>query len=146
MRYVGNKIATSLFYTFGLGEITQHGYGSSAGHGGGSHVEGTARHDGRGPGGEHLPGLTRITYRGQEVGVANSVDKGCVLASAMGNQFVHGLVRPLHAIIRIDGDDGILHAVEQGFELTLAGLQSGEVFFQMARGFVERCGDLADFI
>jgi len=43
---------------------------------------------------------------------------------------VHGLIGPLHEAIGTDGDDRVLHAVEQGFELALAGLDGGETFFE----------------
>jgi len=45
---------------------------------------------------------------------------------------VHGLIGPLHEAIGTDGDDRVLHAVEQGFELALAGLDGGETFFDAA--------------
>ena len=49
-------------------------------------------------------------------------------------------------MVGADGDDGILHAVEQGFQLTLAGLQGREAFLQMAGSLIERTGHLANFI
>ena len=93
-----------------------------------------------------LARLAGSAHRSQEIRIANGLDQGRVLAGALRHQPVHGLVGPLHAIIGADRDDGVLHAVEQGFELVLTGLQGGETFLQMARGFVERGGNLSDFI
>ncbi len=146
VRDVGNKIAARFLHPLGLGKITQHGHRAAAGHGRGGHVEGASRQDGCGPRGKHLACFTCVPHRGQEIGIANGLDQRSVLARVLRDQFVHGLVRPLHAIVGADGDDGILHAVEQGFELALAGLQSGETFFQMAGGLVQRGGDLSDFV
>ena len=102
--------------------------------------------DGPGPGGKYFSRFTRSPHRSQEIRIANGLDQGRILAGVLRNQFVHGLVGPLHAIIGADGDDGVLHAVEQGLELALAGLQCGKTFFQMAGGFVERGGHLSDFV
>src|SRR3954471_23624824 len=62
------------------------------------------------------------------------------------DQLIHTLVGPLHAIIRADCDDGVLHAVKQSLKLVLAGLQRSETFLQVAGGFVERGSDLPDLI
>ena len=64
----------------------------------------------------------------------------------MRNEAVHGLVGPLHEAVGADGDDGVLHAVEQGFELALAGADGGKTFFDAAGGFIDGGGDAADFI
>jgi hypothetical protein len=40
----------------------------------------------------------------------------------------------------------ILHAVQQGFKLALAVSQGREVVFHLARRFVERGGDLPNFV
>ncbi len=146
VRDVGNEIAACLFYPLGLGKITQHGYRPPARHGGSGHVEGAARQNGRSPGAVHLAQFACLTYRGQEIRIANRLHQGRIFARVLGDQFVHGLVRPLHPIIGTHGDDGVLHAVEQGFELMLAGLQSDEAFLQMAGGLVQGGGHLADFI
>ena len=137
VRDVGDEIAARLLNSFGLGQVTQHGYRPAARHGRGSHVESASGNDGCSPGSKYLSRFTRAPHRGQEIRIANGLDQGRILAGVLGNQFVHGLVCPLHAIIRADRDDGVLHAVEQGFELALAGLQRGEAFFQMAGGLVE---------
>jgi hypothetical protein len=39
-----------------------------------------------------------------------------------------------------------LHAVEQGFELALAGTNSGETAFDLASSFVDGGGDTANFV
>ncbi len=67
-------------------------------------------------------------------------------AGALRDQAVHGLVGPLHEAVGADGDDGVLHAVEQGFELALAGADGGETLFDAAGGFIDGAGDAADFV
>jgi hypothetical protein len=67
-------------------------------------------------------------------------------ARALGDEAVHGLIGPLHEAVGADGDDGVLHAVEQGFELALAGADGGETFFHAAGGNVNGRGDATDFV
>ncbi len=64
----------------------------------------------------------------------------------LGNEAIHGLVRPLHEAVGTDGDDGVLHAVEQSFELALAGADGGEAAFDLSGSFVDGGGDAADLI
>ncbi len=133
---VGNKVATGLLDPFGLGQVAQNGHGAAARHGSGGHVESASGDDGRGPGSKHFSRFTRAPHRSQEIRIANRLHQRCVLAGVLRNQFVHGLVGPLHAIVRPDRDDGVLHAVEQRLELALAVLQRGKAFFEMAGGLV----------
>ena len=134
VRNIGDKIAPCLFHPLGLGQIAQHRHRAAAGHGRGGHVEGASRNNGCGPRGKYLSIFTRPAHSGQEIGIANGLHQQRILTGSLRNQFVHGLVRPLHAVVGTDRDDGVLHAVEQGFQLALAGLQRGETFLQMAGG------------
>ena len=146
VRDVGDKVATRLLHSLGFGKVAQHRHGAAARHGCSGDIEGPSGNDGRSPGSKHSARLARSSHRSQEIRIANGLHQGGIFARALRNQFVHGLVGPLHAIIGTDRDDGVLHAVEQGFELMLAGLQRGKAFFQMAGGLVERGGNLADFV
>ena len=83
---------------------------------------------------------------GEEIGIANGFDDRSVQASALRDEAIHGLVGPLHEAVGADGDDGVLHAVEQSFELALAGADGGESSFDLAGGFVDGGGDAADFV
>ncbi len=67
-------------------------------------------------------------------------------ASALGNEAIHGLVGPLDEAVGADGDHGVLHAVEQGFELALTGADGGKTFFDAAGGDIDGSGDAADFV
>jgi len=58
----------------------------------------------------------------------------------------HTAVGPLHAPVSAHSDYGILHGVEQGLELVLTGLHSGEGLFHLAGCFVESAGDLANLV
>ena len=75
--------------------------------------------------------------RRQEIGIADRLHQERILAGVLRHKPVHCLVRPLHAMVGADRDDSILHAVEQGFQLTLAGLQSCKAFLQMAGSLIE---------
>ena len=79
-------------------------------------------------------------------GIADGLDNGRVQASALRDQAFQAAVGPLDASVGADGDDGVLHGVEQSLELTLAGLNGQEAFFELAGGFVEGRGYLADFV
>jgi hypothetical protein len=83
---------------------------------------------------------------GQEIRIANGFDHRLVQPCALRNQAVHRTIGPLHEAIVADGDDGILHAVEQGFQLTLAGDDGGETLFDAAGSFVDGASDAADFV
>jgi hypothetical protein len=48
--------------------------------------------------------------------------------------------------IGADSYDGVLHAVEQGFELALAGADGSETLFDAAGGFIDGIGDAADLV
>ena len=58
----------------------------------------------------------------------------------------HALVGPLHVAVGADGNDRVLHAVEQRFKLALAGAEFGEAALDLARGFVECAAEAADFV
>src|SRR6202034_4607039 len=67
-------------------------------------------------------------------------------AGPLRDEAVHGPVRPLHEAVVADRNDGVLHAVEQGFELALAGDNGGEAEFDTARRFIDGAGDATDFV
>ncbi len=146
MRDVGDEIAASFFDALGFGEVAEHGDGAAIGQGRGGDVEGAAGNDGSGACGLHLLGGSGGFDGGEEIGIANGFDDGRVEARVLGNEAIHGLVGPLHEAIGTDGDDGVLHAVEQSFELALAGTDGGEAAFDLAGGFVDGGGDAANFI
>ena len=83
---------------------------------------------------------------GEEIGIADGFDDGSVEASVLRNEAIHGLIGPLHEAVGADGDDGVLHAVEQSFELALAGADGGETAFDLSGGFVDGGGDASDFV
>jgi hypothetical protein len=62
------------------------------------------------------------------------------------HQTIHAAVCPLHPAIGSDGNNRVLHAVEQSFEFSLICLQSGEAFFQLAGSFIEGTSNLSNFI
>src|SRR5271157_238099 len=67
-------------------------------------------------------------------------------AGALRNQAIHGLIGPLHEAVGTDGDDGVLHAVEQGLELALAGADGGKAALDLPGSLVDGGGDAANFI
>ena len=83
---------------------------------------------------------------GEKIGVADGFDNRRVEASVLRNEAIHGLVGPLHEAVGADGDDCVLHAVEQSFELALAGADGGETALDLAGGFIDGGGDAADFV
>src|SRR5271166_1158579 len=113
---------------------------------GGGHVEGAAGNDGSGARGLDLVGGRGFLDAGEEIRIADGFDDGLLQPGTLRNQTIHGAVGPLHQAIVADGDDGVLHAVEQGFELALAGDDSGEAVFNAAGSFVDGSGDAADFV
>src|SRR5579863_3649864 len=143
---VGNEIATGFLHPLGLGQVTQNGNGAAPGHGSGGYIESTARNNGSRSCREHLSGFAGSAYSTQEIGVAHGFNDGSIQPGALRNQAIHTLVGPLHAVVGTDSDHGVLHAVQQGFELALAGSQSREVALYLTRGLVESGSDLTDFI
>ena len=143
---VGNEIAAGFFDALGLGQIAQHSDGAAIGQRGGGDIEGAAGDDGSGAGGLDLFRGGGGFHGGEEIGIANGFDNRRVEARVLGNKAIHGLVGPLHEAVGADGDDGVLHAVEQGFELALAGLHGGKTALDLAGGFVDGGGDAANFV
>ena len=146
MRDVGDEIAASFLDALGLGEIAEHGDGAAIGQGRGGDVEGAAGDDGGGAGGLHFFGGGGGFDGGEEIGIANGFDDGSVQARVLRDEAIHGLVGPLHEAVGADGDDGVLHAVEQSLELALAGAHGGETSFDLAGGLVDGGGDASDFV
>jgi uncharacterized protein YgbK (DUF1537 family) len=83
---------------------------------------------------------------GQKVRVADAVDQRGIQARRALEQAGHAAIGPLHPAIGANGNDRILHAVEEGLEFALAGLHAGEAFLNLARGHVESGRHLADLI
>jgi hypothetical protein len=52
----------------------------------------------------------------------------------------------LHKAFGTDGDHGVLHAVEQGFELALAGAHGGKAALDLLGSLVDGCGDASNFV
>ena len=82
----------------------------------------------------------------QKIRIANCFDHGSVKPRPQRKQPVHGLVGPLHSLLVIDGQHRILHAVQQGFQLALAGSQGGKVSFELAGGLVQGGRQLANLV
>src|ERR1019366_2456211 len=97
----------------------------------------------------HALGFGEIAEHGDSTAIGEGrggdVDGGGE-AGVLGNEAIHGLIGPLHEAVRTDGDDGILHAVEQSFELALAGTHGSEAAFDLSGGLVDGGGDAANFI
>ena len=146
MRNVGDKIAASFLDPLRLGEIAKHGDGASAGQRSSGHVESAAGNDGRSTRSLDLPGIGCGLDGGEEVGVANGFNHRSIQTSALRNEAVHGLVRPLHEAVGADGNDRVLHAVEQSFELMLAGVHGGECALDPAGRLIDSSGDEADLV
>ena len=89
--------------------------------------------------------LSRFAYGSQKVGVPNRFDQRRTDAGPL-YQTVHPSICPLHSHIRANGNNGILHTVEQSLQFTLAGLKSCKTFFQAAAGLVERGRHVPDFV
>ena len=71
---------------------------------------------------------------------------GCCRRVPCGNQAVHRLIGPLHQPIGADGNNRVLHAVEQGFQLALAGLHGGKTLFDATGRLIDGSGNPADFV
>ncbi len=102
--------------------------------------------DGGGASGFHLLGGGGGLDGGEEIGIANGLDDRGVEPSALRDETIHGLVGPLDEAVGADGNDGVLHAIEQSFELALAGADGGEAAFDLAGGFVDGGGDAANLV
>ena len=143
---VGDEIATGFLDALGLGQVAEHGDSAAVGQRSGGDIEGATRDDGGGAGGLYLFCGGCSLDGGEEIGIADGFDDGCVEARVLRNKTIHGLIGPLHEAVGAHGDDGVLHAVEQSLELALAGADRGKTAFDLAGGFVDGSGDAADFI
>ena len=143
---VGDKVATRFFDALGFGEIAEDGDGASIGEGSGGYVEGAAGNDGSGAGGANFFGGGGRFDGGEKIGIANGFDDGSVETRVLRNEAIHGLIGPLHEAVGADGDDRVLHAVQEGFELALAGAHGGEAAFDLSGSLVDGGGDAANFI
>ena len=143
---VGDKIAAGFFDALSLGEVAQHGDGAAVGQGSGRNVEGAAVDDRRSAGRLYLFRSGGGFNGGEEIGVTDGFDDRGIQAGALRDKAVHGLVGPLHEAVAAHGDDCVLHAVEQSFELMLAGTHAGKAAFDLAGGFVDGSGHAADFV
>ena len=146
VRYVGDEVAARLLDAFGLGLIAQHGDCAPARHGRRGHVKSPAGQDRTGSAGAHSSFFARGPQGAEKIGIADRFLDRCIPPGSLGNQPVHGLIGPLHALVLADGDDRVLHAVQQSLQPVLAGAQSGKAFLELVGGFVERGGDLSDFV
>ena len=88
----------------------------------------------------------RFLNGGEKVRVAHAVDQRRIQARSMQQQTVHAPIRPLHTPIGIDRNHSVLHAVEQSFQLALAGLNASVTFFHAARRFIECRRHLPDLV
>ena len=146
MGNVGDEVAASFLDALGFGEVAEHGDRAAIGQRGGGDVEGASGNDRSGAGSLDFAGGGGFLDGGEEVRVADGFDYRLLQAGALGNQPVHGLIRPLHKAVGTDGDDSVLHAVEQGFELALAGADGGKTLFDAAGSLIDGAGDAADFV
>src|SRR5579871_5834067 len=142
---IGDEIAAGFLDALGLGEVAQDGNSAAIGQGRSGDVVGAAGNDRSGARRSDFFGGGGGLYRGEEIGIADGFDDRGVKAGAW-NQAIHGLIGPLHQAIGADGDDSVLHAVEQSFELALAGADGGEAAFDLSGGAVDGGGDASDFI
>ena len=146
VRDVGDEIAARFFDALSLGEITKHGDDAPVGQGGCGYVEGPAGNDGGGARGLDLFCGGRGLDGGEEVRIPNRLNHGRIEASSLRDKAVHGLIGPLHQAIGADGDDGVLHAIEQSLELALAGADGGKATLDLSGGFVDSGGHPANFV
>ena len=143
---VGDEVAAGFFDALGFGEVAEHGDGTSSRKRGSGDIESAPRDDRSGAGGLDFVGGRGFLDGGEEVWVADGFLDRLLQAGALRNEVVHGLIGPLHVAVGADGDDGVLHAVEQSFELALAGADGGKTFFDAASGLIDGAGDAAYFV
>ena len=146
VRDVGDEVATGLFDPLGLGEVAQDGDGASIRKWSGGDVEGVTRDDGGGASGFDLLGGSGRFDGGEEIGIANRLNDRGVQPGALRDKTIHGLVGPLDEAVGAYGNDGVLHAVQQGFELVLAGADGREAAFDLASGLVDGGGHAANLV
>src|SRR5579864_7428492 len=146
VRNVGNKIATSFLHALGFGQVTQNGNGASPRHWRGGYIECATWNNGSRSCRKHLSAFAGSAYSAQKIRITHSFHDGSIQPGALRNQAIHTLVGPLHAVVGTNGDHGVFHAVQQGFELALAISQSGEVVLHVASGLVESGSDLPNLI
>ncbi len=143
---VGDEVAAGFLDALGFGEVAKYGDSASVRQRRGGNVESAPGNYGRGAGSFDFAAGGGFLDGGEEVGVADGFDYRLLQASALRNQAVHGLISPLYEAVGAHGDDGVLHAVEQGFKLALAGLDGGETLLDAAGSLIDGAGDAANFV
>ena len=112
---VGDEVAASFFDALGFGKVAEDGDGSAAGQRGRGDVEGASGEDGDGAGGRDLFAVGGTADGGKELRIADRLNDGSIQASTLRNEAFHAAIGPLDAAIGTDGDDGVLHGVQQSF-------------------------------
>ena len=146
MGNVGNKIAAGFVDTLGFGEIAEHGDSAAIGQGRGGDIEGAAG----------TMDVARVVFTcfvlvapltaARKSGSRMVSTTGAFRRVVLRDKTIHGLIRPLHQPVGANRDHRVLHAIEQSFELALAGTHGGKTAFDLAGGFVDGSGDAANFI
>ncbi len=143
---VGDEVAAGLLGALDLGDVVEDGDGSAIGSGRGIDFEDAGRSDRGGFSAARLAVVEGGLDAGQDLGIANGVDEGLSGAGGAGGDALHDGIGPADAAGGVNGDDGFLHAVEQGGELALLGFEGAEAGLEARGGGVEGVGDSGDLV
>src|SRR5580704_11933858 len=146
MRDVGDEIAAGLLGALDLGDVVQDGDGSAIGSGCSIDFEDAVRSDRGGSSAARLAIVEGGLDAGQDFRIAHGVDEGLTRAGGAGGDALHDGIRPADAAGGVNGDDGFLHAVEQGGELALLGFKGTEAGLEASGGGVDGVGYSGDLV
>ena len=90
--------------------------------------------------------LKHFVNQAQQIRIANGAYQRRSDRDRTCRQRFHCAIEPGYFAIGRDREHRVIHAVEQGLELLPAALQGAKVDFQLARRFIESCGQHRDFI
>ena len=136
--HVGDKVSLGAFHLFDASDVVQHGHGAAAGHRRGVYLVAAAGYERGRFAHRHGAVFEREADAFEHVGIADGLDermadphcaahrwrtgqgygRGDVISAR--KQPLHAFIGPLDSAGGVDRDDGVLHAVEQCFELAAA--------------------------
>ena len=148
---VGDEVTLGALDLLDAGDVVQDGDCSTAGHGRGVDFEDATGEEGGGTAFDDDALVERGADALEDVRVADGLDE-CVADTdgaadgGTGDEALHALVGPLDAAGLIDGDNGILHAVDHGDEFVAAFGGFGEDVFDVGGDDGDGAGEAVEVL
>ena len=143
---VGHEVPAGRLRALDFRDVVQHGDRAPTGHGSGVDLKDFSRGNGDGAPPAGLALGEGRAHRGQDLGIANGMHQGAALLHRAERDPLHDGIAPAHLSLRVDGDDRLLHAVQQRGQFAAAAFQGMKAVLQAAGGDVERMGDGGNLI